>query len=194
MQVGLYFGSFNPIHIGHLILANYIVEHSSLDKLWFVVSPHNPLKLKKTLLADHHRLELVYRACELYDKLEVSDIEFKLKQPSYTVVTLIHLKERHPNHYFTLIMGQDSLQSLPKWKNYEVLLEDYRILVYPRVSAGKPFDSSLSNHPSVSLLSAPIIELSATAIRKDIQENRNVRPYLPDGVWEYIDEMNFYKN
>ena len=194
MQVGLYFGSFNPIHIGHLILANYIVEHSSLDKLWFVVSPHNPLKLKKTLLADHHRLEMVYRACELYDKLEVSDIEFKLKQPSYTVDTLIHLKERHPNHDFTLIMGQDSLQSLPKWKNYEVLLEDYRILVYPRVSAGKPIDSSLSNHPSVSLLSAPIIELSATAIRKDIQENRSVRPYLPDGVWEYIDEMNFYKN
>lgn len=194
MKVGLYFGSFNPIHTGHLILANYIVEHSNLDKLWFVVSPHNPLKLKKTLLADHHRLEMVYRACEHYDKLEVSDIEFKLNQPSYTVDTLIYLKERYPDHDFTLIMGQDSLQSLHKWKNYEVLLEDYKILVYPRLSGGKSIDSSLSRHPSVSLLSAPIIELSATSIRRDIKENRNVRPYLPKGVWEYIDEMNFYKN
>jgi len=193
MKVGLYFGTFNPIHVGHLIIANYIIEHSQLDELWMVVSPHNPLKKKKTLLDDHHRLELVFRATEPYDKIKVSDIEFKLNQPSYTVDTLIHLHERFPNYEFTLLMGQDSLKSLPKWKNFEVLLEDYKIICYPRVdgdSSTTPYDA----HKNVVLLRAPIVELSATMIRNDIKEGKNVRAYLPPGAWEYLDQMNFYKN
>lgn len=193
MKVGLYFGTFNPIHVGHLIIANFIIEHSDLDELWMVVSPHNPLKKKKTLLEDHHRLELVFRATEPYDRIKVSDIEFKLNQPSYTVDTLVHLGERFPGYEFSLLMGQDSLRSLPKWKNYEVLLQDYKIICYPRVdgeSKKTPFD----DHENVTLLKAPIVELSATMIRNDIKEGKNVRAYLPPGAWEYLDIMNFYKN
>ena len=178
MKIGLYFGSFNPLHLGHLILASYLYEHSDLDEVWFVVSPHNPLKLKSTLLEDHHRLEMVYKAVEDYDYLNVSDIEFKLSKPSYTVDTLIHLKEKYGHHEFTLIMGQDSLTHLHKWKNYKVLLENYELMVYPRITGAK-VPKEYINHPKVHLIKAPIIELSSSAIRKDIADKKSVRAYMP---------------
>lgn len=192
MTIGLYFGTFNPIHVGHLIIANHIVEHTNLDKIWFVVTPHNPLKNKKTLLDNYQRLEMVHMATSPYDKLGVSNIEFGLPQPNYTINTLEHIKEKHPNHSFALIMGEDNLKSLHKWKNYELLLENYEIYVYPRVT--KLSDNNLSNHSSIHFVDAPIVEISSTHIRKNIKEGKNVEPLLPHSVWNYIDEMNFYKN
>jgi nicotinate-nucleotide adenylyltransferase len=192
LKVGLYFGSFNPIHLGHLIIASYLYEHSDLDEVWFVVSPHNPLKSKSTLLEDHHRLEMVFKAVEDYQYLNVSDIEFKLAKPSYTVDTLVNLKEKYENHEFTLIMGQDNLTHLHKWKNYKVLLEDYELMVYPRITVEK-VPSEYINHPRVHFLKAPIIELSSSAIRKDIFDKKSVRAYMPQSSWEYLDRMNFYK-
>ena len=192
MTIGLYFGTFNPIHVGHLIIANHIVEHTNLDKIWFVVTPHNPLKNKKTLLDNYQRLEMVHMATSPYDKLGVSNIEFGLPQPNYTINTLEHIKEKHPNHTFALIMGEDNLKSLHKWKNYELLLENYEIYVYPRVT--KLSDNNLSNHSSIHFVDAPIVEISSTHIRKNIKEGKNVEPLLPHSVWKYIDEMNFYKN
>lgn len=192
MTIGLYFGTFNPIHIGHLIIANHIVEHTNLDKIWFVVTPHNPLKNKKTLLDNYQRLEMVHIATSPYDKLGVSNIEFGLPQPNYTINTLEHIKEKHPNHTFALIMGEDNLKSLHKWKNYELLLKNYEIYVYPRVT--KLSDNNLSNHSSIHFVDAPIVEISSTHIRKNIKEGKNVEPLLSTEVWKYIDEMNFYKN
>jgi nicotinate-nucleotide adenylyltransferase len=192
MTIGLYFGTFNPIHIGHLIIANHIVEHTNLDKIWFVVTPHNPLKNKKTLLDNYQRLEMVHMATSPYDKLGVSNIEFSLPQPNYTINTLEHIKEKHPNHTFALIMGEDNLKSLHKWKNYELLLKNYEIYVYPRVT--KLSDNNLSNHSSIHFVDAPIIEISSTHIRKNIKESKNIEPLLPHSVWKYIDEMNFYKS
>lgn len=192
MTIGLYFGTFNPIHVGHLIIANHIVEHTNLDKIWFVVTPHNPLKNKKTLLDNYQRLEMVHMATSPYDKLGVSNIEFGLPQPNYTINTLEHIKEKHPNHSFALIMGEDNLKSLHKWKNYELLLENYEIYVYPRVT--KLSDNNLSNHSSIHFVDAPIVEISSTHIRKNIKDGKNVEPLLPHSVWNYIDEMNFYKN
>lgn len=192
MTIGLYFGTFNPIHIGHLIIANHIVEHTNLDKIWFVVTPHNPLKNKKTLLDNYQRLEMVHIATSPYDKLGVSNIEFSLPQPNYTINTLEHIKEKHTNHTFALIMGEDNLKSLHKWKNYELLLKNYEIYVYPRVT--KLSDNNLSNHSSIHFVDAPIVEISSTHIRKNIKEGKNVEPLLSTEVWKYIDEMNFYKN
>ena len=191
MTIGLYFGTFNPIHIGHLIIANHIVEHTNLDKIWFVVTPHNPLKNKKTLLDNYQRLEMVHIATSPYDKLGVSNIEFSLPQPNYTINTLEHIKEKHTNHTFALIMGEDNLKSLHKWKNYELLLKNYEIYVYPRVT--KLSDNNLSNHSSIHFVDAPIVEISSTHIRKNIKEGKNIEPLLPHSVWKYIDEMNFYK-
>ena len=192
MTIGLYFGTFNPIHVGHLIIANHIVEHTNLNKIWFVVTPHNPLKNKKTLLDNYQRLEMVHMATSPYDKLGVSNIEFGLPQPNYTINTLEHIKEKHPNYTFALIMGEDNLKSLHKWKNYELLLENYEIYVYPRVT--KLSDNNLSNHSSIHFVDAPIVEISSTHIRKNIKEGKNIEPLLPHSVWKYIDEMNFYKN
>ena len=191
MTIGLYFGTFNPIHVGHLIIANHIVEHTNLDKIWFVVTPHNPLKNKKTLLDNYQRLEMVHMVTSKYDKLGVSNIEFGLPQPNYTINTLEHIKEKHPNHTFALIMGEDNLKSLHKWKNYELLLENYEIYIYPRVT--KLSDNNLSNHSSIHFVHAPIVEISSTHIRKNIKEGKNVEPLLSREVWKYIDEMNFYK-
>lgn len=191
-KVGLFFGSFNPIHIGHLILANYILENSDMNELWFVVSPQNPLKDKKTLLQDHNRLDMVERAIANYPKMRASNIEFSLPKPSYTIDTLIYLKEKHPDHSFALIMGEDNLDSLPKWKNYETLIEQNHIIVYPRLFK-KETSSDYLEHENISRINAPVIELSATEIRKMIKENRNVRPMLPPEVFDFIDGSNFYK-
>ncbi|MCA6361755.1 MAG: nicotinate-nucleotide adenylyltransferase [Bacteroidetes bacterium] len=190
MKVGLFFGSFNPIHVGHLVLANYMLSFTDLDKLWFVVSPHNPLKEKKTLLADHHRLEMVNRAIGDHPRLRASDIEFKLPQPSFTVNTLAWLSEKYPDYKFALIMGSDNLNSLPKWKNYEIILEHYQIYVYPRPG----YDGGdLRNHPSVVFTQAPVMEISSTFIREAIKNKKDVQYFLPPAAWQYLDEMNFYR-
>jgi len=192
MKVGLFFGTFNPIHVGHLTIANHLAEYSDLDQVWFVVTPHSPFKKKNSLLDDHQRLEMVYRATKDYSKLKQSDIEFKLPQPNYTVNTLAHLEEKYPDHEFALIMGEDNLKSFHKWKNYQVILEMHDIYVYPRKSEGK-VETEFDEHPKIHHVDAPIMELSSTFIRKSIKAGKNVRPMLPENVWEYLDEMNFYK-
>ncbi len=192
MKIGLFFGTFNPIHIGHLIIANHMAEFSDLDEVWFVVTPHNPFKEKKTLLADNHRLRMVMEATEGYPNLKPSNIEFGLPQPNYTVNTLVYLQEKYPNDQFNLIMGEDNLKTFHKWKNYEVILDNYQIYVYPRITKIKR-EPLIKNHPSIHRIEAPIIEISSTFIRKTIPTGKNIRPLLPHNVWKYIDEMNFYK-
>lgn len=192
MKVGLYFGTFNPIHVGHLIIANHIVENSNLDQVWMVVTPHNPLKKKTGLLEDYHRLQMVHLATEGYDKIMPSDIEFKLPQPNYTVNTLVHLHEKFPKHSFSLIMGEDNLKSLKKWKNYEVIVKDYDLYVYPRISTDV-IPQEFVNHPNIHKITAPIIELSSTFIRNSIKDKKNIRPMLDTKVWEYIDHNLFYR-
>lgn len=191
-QVGLFFGSFNPIHIGHLIIANHLVEHSTMDELWFVVTPQNPFKEKHSLLDNYSRFEMVHRAVEEYEKLRPSDIEFHLSQPNYTVNTLAYLEEKYPTFDFALIMGEDNLKSFHKWKNYEHILRNYSVFVYPRISEGN-IPEEFENHSNIIKINAPIIELSATFIRNEIKEKRNVRPLLAPKVWQYIDQMGFYE-
>ena len=191
-KTGLFFGSFNPIHIGHLIIANYMVEHSDLDEIWLIITPHNPHKLKKTLLNDHQRLTMLRLAVENYPNLFASNIEFALPQPNYTVNTLAYLHEKYPDRDFVLLMGQDNLASFHKWKNYQYILDYYQIFVYPRITDKKGLPE-IENHVSVTKIKAPIIEISATQIRNDIKQAKNVRPMLPSEVFKYIDEMNFYK-
>lgn len=192
MKIGLYFGTFNPIHVGHLIIANHMAENADLEQVWMVVTPHNPHKKKETLLDDYHRLQMVHLATEDYPKLKPSDIEFKLSQPNYTVNTLVHLEEKYPDHEFSLIMGEDNLKSLHKWKNFEVLLQNHDIYVYPRLSPEQE-NLDLKNHPKVHLIDAPIVEISSTFIRKSIKDGKNIQPLLSDKVWEYIDHNNFYR-
>ncbi|MDN3641359.1 nicotinate (nicotinamide) nucleotide adenylyltransferase [Lutimonas halocynthiae] len=192
MKIGLFFGSFNPIHVGHLIIANHIAEYSDLDEVWLVVTPHSPFKKKKSLLEDHHRFQLVLRATEDYPKIKPSNIEFGLEQPNYTINTLVHLVEKYPDHEFNLIMGLDNLISFKKWKNYETILEHHELYVYPRVSqiSDKP---ELFTHEKVHFIEAPIVEISSTFIRKAIKERKEIQPLIPHKAWTYLDEMNFYK-
>ncbi|RKS94949.1 nicotinate-nucleotide adenylyltransferase [Flavobacterium limicola] len=206
MKVGLYFGTFNPIHVGHLIIANHMAEHSDLDQIWMVVTPHNPLKKKSTLLDDYHRLQMVHLATEDFPKIKPSDIEFKLSQPNYTVNTLVHLEEKYPNYEFSLIMGEDNLKSLHKWKNYEVILENHDIYVYPRLETKGSVEEAISADvenldlkilqkfgTKIHMIDAPVVEISSTFIRDNIKKGKNVQPLLPAKVWEYIDHNNFYK-
>lgn len=190
-QIGLFFGSFNPIHIGHLIIANHLVEHSALDELWLVVTPQNPFKEKQSLLNNHLRLEMVHLAIADYPKFRASDIEFHLPQPNYTIHTLAYLEEKYPNLHFALIMGEDNLKSLHKWKNYEQILSNYPIYVYPRLSEGT-VSEALTSHPNIQYVRAPIVELSATFIREEIKKKQNVRPLLPESVWQHIDKLGLY--
>ncbi|MBU2974724.1 MULTISPECIES: nicotinate (nicotinamide) nucleotide adenylyltransferase [Zobellia] len=192
-KVGLYFGTFNPVHIGHMIIANHMVEFSNLDEVWFVVTPQSPFKTKKTLLADNHRYQMVYEATKDYPKLKPSKIEFGLPQPNYTVNTLVHLREKYgTDHEFALIMGEDNLKGLHKWKNYEVILSDYNLYVYPRISEGE-IEHQFKGHAKIHKVNAPIMEISSTFIRKNHKEGKNIRPLLPNSVWKYMDEMNFYR-
>ena len=190
MKIGLFFGSFNPIHTGHLIIANFMANHTGLDKVWLVVSPHNPLKEKKDLIQVYDRLEMAKLAIEDAQNLEVSDVELKLPQPSYTIDTLIHLKELYPEHQFILIMGADNLKSLKKWKNYELLLRDYQIYIYPRPGFE---NQELQNHPAITITKTPLMELSSTFIRKAIAEDKNVQFFLPDKVIQFIENKSLYK-
>ena len=191
-NIGLYFGTFNPIHIGHLAIANHMAEFSELDEIWLVVTPHNPFKKKSTLLDNHHRLEMVRLATEHYPKLKPSTVEFDLPQPNYTVNTLAVLEEKYPDYMFNLIMGEDNLKSLNKWKNYDVILERYGIFVYPRISEGV-IEHQFKDHPKITKVKAPIMEISSTFIRSSIADKKNIRPLLPEHVWSYADEMNFYR-
>ena len=192
MKIGLYFGTFNPIHIGHLTIANHMAEYSDLDKIWMVITPHNPFKKKSSLLDNNHRYQMVMEALEHYDTIEPSKIEFDLPQPNYTVNTLAHLEEKYPQHEFCLIMGEDNLKSFHKWKNYDVILERHDIYVYPRISEGV-IETQFDNHPKIHKVAAPIMEISSTMIRNGIKNGKNVRPLLPPEVFRYVDEMNFYK-
>lgn len=189
-RIGLFFGSFNPVHVGHLIIASQVVEQTDRDEVWFVVSPQNPFKRKDSLLDQRQRLHLVRLAIGDDDRLRASDVEFGLPVPSYTVDTLAHLGERHPAHDFALIMGSDNLESLPKWKNATVLLDRYRLLVYPRPG----FDGdALRDHPAVQWLDLPLLQVSATFVRRAIAEGRSARYLLPDPVYRYVEEMGFYR-
>lgn len=191
MKIGLFFGSFNPIHIGHLIIANFMAENTNLDRVWFVVSPHNPHKKRETLADNHDRLNLVELAIADNSKLEASDIEFDLPIPSYTVDTLAYLKEEYPQHDFTLIMGGDNLATLHKWKNYEYILKNHEIYVYKRPN----YDlGDLQNHPSVQLFEVPTMDISSTFIRKQIKEDKSIRYLVPDAVKEEIEKSALFKD
>ncbi len=198
-NIGLFFGTFNPIHVGHLILGNYMAQLPQIDQVWFVVTPRNPFKAKDTLLSDVHRLALVREAVDENPKLEASNVEFDMPQPNYTVNTLAVLTEKYPDKNFTLIMGEDNLRGFNKWKNYEVILENHEILVYPRVYTEneKPatFEkvSQLLNHPKLQMVDAPLMKVSSSTIRKMIAEGKDVQYILPPKVYTYVNEMNFYK-
>lgn len=192
MKVGLYFGTFNPIHNGHMIIANHMAEFSDLDQIWMVVTPHNPHKKKTTLLDDHHRLEMVYLATSDYTKLKPCDIEFNLPQPNYTVNTLVHLYEKFPQHEFSLIMGEDNLNTFHKWKNYETILSNHKLYVFPRISSNSD-ELTIKDHPQIHRIDAPIIEISSTFIRECIKNKKNVKPLLPSKVEDYIQHNLFYK-
>lgn len=191
-KIGLFFGTFNPIHVGHLIIANHMAEFSDLDEIWLVVTPHNPHKKKSSLLENHHRLEMVYKACEGYEHLSPSNVEFGLPQPNYTSVTLAHLQEKHPTNRFCLIMGEDNLKTFHKWKNYEVILENHELYVYPRISGGK-VENKFRDHPKITRVNAPRVEISSTFIRSAVKDGKFIKPMLPYAVWDYIKLMNFYK-
>lgn len=190
MHIGLFFGSFNPVHVGHMVLANYMVSFTELEQVWFVVSPHNPLKDKASLLDQNQRLHMVNLAIGDANKLKSSNVEFKLSQPSYTIYTLAHLKEQYPQHQFSLIMGEDNLQSFTKWKNYEEILKNHMIFVYPRPNSDS---GELSHHKNVIMTKAPLMEISSSMIRKSIKAKTDVSFFVPATVWEYLDEMHFYK-
>lgn len=190
MKIGLLFGSFNPIHIGHLIIANYMANHTALDKVWLVVSPQNPLKKYGDLINTYDRLEMAKLATDNATNIAVSDVELKLPQPSYTIDTLTHLKEKYPEHDFALIMGSDNLVTIHKWKNYKLILRDYQIFVYPRPGYE---NAEFASHPSVTITMTPQMELSATFIRKSIAEKKNVQYFVPDPVLKFIESKSLYR-
>lgn len=189
-KVGLLFGSFNPIHHGHLILANYMAEFTDLHEVWFVVSPQNPLKSKSNLLADYHRLALVRLAVEDSNKLKVSNIEFNMPKPSYTIDTLTWISEYNPNKEFVVICGTDIFPYFHKWKNYNEILSQYSLYVYPR--PGYQI-GEYNDNPSITIHNAPLMEISSSFIRKGIKEKKNMSYWMPEAVYNYILEMHFYE-
>jgi nicotinate-nucleotide adenylyltransferase len=191
MKVGLYFGSFNPIHNGHLIIANYIVQNTTLNQVWFIISPQNPLKKSSSLLNEYHRLYLVQVSVEDEPALKASDIEFRLPKPSYTINTLTYLSEKFPSHEFSVIMGSDSFQNLPEWKNYQQLLANYAIYVYERPGF-KP--ENKYENSKVNFLKAPLLEISSTYIRKIIKEGKSIRFLVPEKVRLEIEQNGYYRN
>ena len=191
MKVGLFFGTYNPVHVGHMVIANYMVEFTDLDQVWMVVTPQNPFKQKESILADYDRLHLINLAIDDDIKLRSSDIEFSLPQPNFTATTLIYLKEKFPKHKFALIMGADNLNHFHKWKNYEEIIANHELYVYPRLECNE--GGELKNHKNVIIVDAPIMKVSSSFIRNAIKSGKNVAHYMPKKVAEYIDEMNFYR-
>lgn len=191
MQIGLYFGSFNPIHHGHLLIANYILENTELDQVWFIVSPQNPLKPSRSLLNEYHRLYLVQLAVEGENRLKASDIEFKLPKPSYTADTLTYLQEKYPTYTFSIIMGSDSFQNLPKWKNYRYILQHYPTYVYKRKE--HEVIPSYPEAKEIILLEAPLLPVSATEIREKAKAGRSIRYLVPEAVREEIERNGYYR-
>jgi nicotinate-nucleotide adenylyltransferase len=196
LKTGLYFGSFNPIHIGHIAIAGYMIEYTGLDQVWFIVSPHNPFKKKETLLADHQRLYLVELAIGDNYRLKASDIEFKLPIPSYTIDTLTNLKEKYPGNEFVLVMGEDNLYTLHKWKNANELVKHYSLYVYPRHGNNRPSNPLLDkimSRADIHYVKAPLMDISGTFIRNGIKDRKDMSFFLPPAVWKYIKEMHFYE-
>lgn len=188
MQVGLFFGSFNPIHIGHLIVASIMAEH--VDRVWFVVSPQNPFKKNKSLIHEFDRYEMVEKAIQDNFRFQITDVEFSMPKPSYTIDTLVYLTEKHPNHTFKLIIGSDNLVQFPKWKNYRQILDHYGLLVYPRPNSG---NSALARDPGIKFIDAPLLDISASYIRKAVKEKRSIRYLVPEVVESYIMKKGFYQ-
>lgn len=191
MKIGLFFGSFNPVHTGHMIIANHLATRADLDKVWMVVSPQNPFKPKKTLARDHDRLHLVHLAIGDNTRLHASNVEFDLPQPSYTIDTLIYLKEKYPQHEFAIIMGGDNLSSFHLWKNYEQILAHHDIYVYKRPGSDL---GELAAHPRVRLCEAPMLDISATYIRDALKNGFSVQYLVPDTVWGYLEGSSMYKS
>jgi len=192
MKIGLYFGSFNPIHIGHLAIANYIVEFTELEKIWFIVSPQNPFKAQSNLLKDHQRLELINIAIKDFPKFYASNIEFSMPKPSYTIDTLIRLEEKYPQHEFNLILGADNLLTIHKWKNFEQIINNYTIYVVPRNGYDITKLDNI-NLDKIKITPVPLMEISSSFIRESLKNGHNLRFFLPNDVYEYITYMNFYK-
>lgn len=201
MKIGLYFGTYNPIHVGHLVIANYMADYTDLDQVWLVVTPQNPHKNKASLLSDYHRLAIVRIAVEGNNKLQASNIEFDLPKPSYTTTTLTYIKEKYPEHDFSLIMGEDNLRTLHKWKNHEEIINNHKIFVYPRALTEQErndqlvlkTENSFEDHPNVTLCDAPVMKVSSSFIRKSIKEKKDVQYLLTEPVYKYVTEMHFYE-
>ena len=189
-RTALFFGSFNPVHVGHLIIAEAMLSHSNLDEVWFVVSPQNPLKERKTLLADQQRREMVRRAVHDNYNMRASDVEFRLPIPSYTVLTLAHLGEQYRDKQFSLIMGSDNLATIERWRNWEFILDHYHIYVYPRPGYE---ECAHASHPNVTMVDVPMMDISSTYIREQIRQGHDVRYLLTEPVYEYLSEMHFYE-
>lgn len=204
MKIGLYFGTFNPIHVGHLVIANYMADYTNLDQVWLVVTPQNPLKKKASLLADYHRLALVNIAIEDNDKLKASNIEFELPKPSYTATTLAYLKDKFPQNEFALIMGEDNLRTFHKWRNNENIINNHDLYVYPRPLTTSELDeiaeiskenlvNEYYDNARVHLCDAPVMKVSSSFIREAIKEKKDVRYLLTGPVYDYVMEMHFYE-
>lgn len=191
MNIGIFSGSFNPIHIGHLILANYITEYSSLDEVWLLVTPHNPLKDDHILLDETIRLKMTDLAIKNYPKIKLSDIEFSLPRPSYTINTLNELKKKYPEHTFSLIIGADNWERFDQWKNSGDILANYKIYVYPRYGYSVSMENRLRK--TVEILNSPIVEISSTFIREGLKNGRNLQAFMPEIVYKYIKEHNLYQ-
>ena len=189
MKIGLYFGSFNPVHNGHLIIATHLANNTNLQQIWFVVSPQNPLKLSNSLINEHHRKHLIDLAIEGEKKLRTSNIEFSLPRPSYTIDTLTYLQEKYPQHQFSIIMGSDSFSNIKKWKNFEILLRNFEIFIYQRPGF-KVKEEMISNN--VKVIDAPLLQISSTHIRNLIKEKKSIRYLVPDIVKEEIENQQYY--